>query len=572
MRIVDRHAIAQGWRQLQVSKGCNTTKHLSPRADFVEDFACFVVHVVELRGRTQSHTTTTTTTTPHAKMPAPLPRPAVLTLITLVSLLFLRTRFLPVHPQHKSEFPLLIAESLGTYGETDNHHHSSSSSSSSKFSPAEIYFDKTFSLTSSSDYNFRALRKQCTHTKWLKENGNGTVYLQCEGIYLGLTSVISQVKSCFKMAIEAGAGVILPNIPLRAANNLLAYNQGNHEAERPFGEWFDQEHLVESMQDACPGLNIITPLDIEQGRVEVQNEWSIDIHSARFFRERDGYFWAGKPFDAFFEENLRLLREEHQTDTSPQSDRADDREGLHNQLTRSTHSGTDAADLIGMRADLELFSVINDPTGHDRVFWDDLGRTLRFRPEPRMIVDKMLQQLGEGRPFFAVHFRGEGDNMWAPPEEQIRVDLDALDQAWKIYKHDEGVTYDGGAKPLVYLACGDEESIQTFVAAGKERGWNVTSKYALAKSMDTTDTFDMIEELPFDFQAIIDLGLLVKSYFFIGIMGSAFSYTVANLRDPTTRYRGSSFETWDDGGARTHLFPNNDKYGDTTMEKYACCL
>ncbi|KAJ4421322.1 hypothetical protein N0V82_003833 [Gnomoniopsis sp. IMI 355080] len=416
---------------------------------------------------------------PHdAKMPAPLPRPTVLTLLALVSLLFLRTRFLPTHPAQNSQFPLIIAESLGTYGETDNHHHNPSLSPSTRSSSADTYFDQTFSLTPTGDDDFRALRKQCSHTKWLKENGNGTVYLQCEGIYLGLTSVISQVKSCFKMAIEAGAGVILPNIPLRAKNNLLAYNQGNHDAERPFGAWFDETHLVESMQGACPGLDMISPQDIEQGRVEVQNEWSIDIHSARFFRERDGYFWAGKPFDAFFEENLRRLREEHKNDQSRQDDGADDREGVHNQLTRSTHSGTEAVDVIGIRADFELFSVINDPTGHDRIFWHDLGRMLRFRPEPRMIVDQMLQQIGEDKSFFAVHFRGEGDNMWAAPEEQIRVDLDALDQAWETYKHDEGVKYAGGAKPLVYLACGDEESIQAFVAAGKERGWNVTSKPA----------------------------------------------------------------------------------------------
>lgn len=542
----------------------------------------FVGRTVKLESLIQPH---------YAKMPTPLPRPAILILIALVSLLFVRSRILPLYPKQTSEFPLIIAESLGTYGETDNHHHQSPEAGvTTKSSQAEIYFDQTFSLAPSSEYNFRALRKQCAHTKWLKENGNGTVFLQCEGIYLGLTSVISQVKSCLKMAIEAGTGVILPNIPLRAADNLLAYNQGNHDAEKPFGAWFDQEHLVESMQGACPGLAIITPKDIEEGRVQVQNNWNVDIHSARFFRERDGYFWAGKPFDAFFEENLRRLREEHKGDQIAQSGQgaqnvqsdqsgeggqteiADNREGVHNQLTRSTEPGAEAIDVIGMRADFELFSVINDPTGHDRIFWDDLGRTLRFLSEPRQIVDQLLQQIGDGKPFFAVHFRGEGDNMWADPAEQIRVDLDALDQAWAAYEHDGGVTYEGGAKPPVYLACGDEGSLEAFAAAGKERGWNVTSKYALAKSMDTTDTFDMIEALPFDFQAIIDLGLLVKSYFFIGIMGSAFSYTVANLRDPTTRYRGSSFEVWDDGGARTHMFPNNDRYGDTTMEKYACCL
>lgn len=431
--------------------------------------------------------------------------------------------------------------------------------------------------------------------------------MRCEGIYLGLTSVISQVKSCFKMAIEAGVGVILSNIPLRAADNLLWYNQGNHDSERPFGAWFDEEHFVASMLGVCPGLEIITPRDMAEGRIKVADDWSVDIHAARFFRERDGYFWAGKPFSAFFEDSLLRLRqekkdkeqkaeekkaeqqkaEEHKVEEDQKTDMSntkdDDKDSdVQQQLARRT--STEATTVIGMRADFELFSATQDPTGHERLLWDDLGRTLRFLPEPRAIVDKMLRQLGNASSdhddkskssvFFAVHFRGEGDNMWAEPAEQIRVDLDALDTAWEMYRHDEGVAQgEGGtARPPVYLACGDEGSLAAFTAAGAARGWNVTNKYALAKSMNTSETFDMIEKLPFDFQAIVDLGLLVRSYFFIGLMGSAFSYTAANLRDPTTRYRGSSFEVWDDGGARTHLFPNNDKDGDMTMEKYACCL
>ncbi|CAN8101813.1 unnamed protein product [Discula destructiva] len=554
-------------------------------------------------------------------MAAMIPRTAIWALLALVTFLSLpRGIFFPSYPREAPpSFPEMIAESLGTYSETGNvhhshehnhehnHEHSSSlppSPSQQKISPTETYFDQVFSLTTPQHpYAFPALRKQCAHTKWRSKDaleakggsGGGSVYLQCEGIYLGLTSVISQVKSCLKMAIEAGAGVILPDIPLRAADNLLAYNQGNHDAERPFGAWFDQSHLVAVMKDACPGLEIVTPRDVrEGGRVKVKNTWGVDIHAARYFRERDGYFWAGKPFAAFFEESLARLREEHKDDQQ-EDENGDDREegGLHNQLARRTTTTTtitdDGATIIGMRADFELFSVTSDPTGHDRLLWDDLGRTLRFLEEPRAIVDKMLTQLGalhdddddddddpqQGQVFFAVHFRGEGDNMWAEPAEQIRVDLDALDAAWEMYRHDEGVAPRGGdkdRKPPVYLACGNEESLDAFVAAGAGRGWNVTSKYALAKSMESSETFDMIEELPFDFQAIIDMGLLVKSYFFIGIMGSAFSYTVANLRDPTTRYRGSSFDVWHDGGARTHMFPNNDRYGDTTMEKYACCL
>lgn len=466
-----------------------------------------------------------------------------------------------------SSLPHMIAESLGSYGQTDIHHSESSSlttssisSSNSKSSlslPADIYFDQTFSLDPAQHYDFPALTRQCEGTEWISEMGIGTMYLQCDGIYLGLTSVISQVKSCFKMAIEAGMGVILPNIPLRDANDLLNYNQGNHAADRRFGDWFDVAHLRLVMEQTCPKLLIRSPddLSIAGGDVQVHRSWVIDEHAARYFRERDGYFWAGKPFKDFFDLSLRALL------TQP---------GAQEEFYRNP-DGTISMDdvtLIAMRADFELFNLVNDATGHERHLWDELGRAMRFRQEPRLIVDEMLEQLGR-EPFFAVHFRGEADNMWASPEEQILVDLEALDQAWEKVKTERVFKrYDNSTKPPVYLACGDANSIQIFVQAGREKGWNITSKYGLASKK----TLESIAALPFDFQAIVDLGILVKSHFFIGIMGSAFSYTVANVRDATSRYRGSSFDVADDEGARTHMFPNNDRHGDLTMERYACCL
>lgn len=487
-------------------------------------------------------------------------------------------------------------------------------------SSVDVYFDQAFSLhPPQHGYTFPALRKQCDHTNWKRRASGGdsdrgssssnftaAAYLECEGIYLGLTSVISQVKSCLRMAIDAGTGVILPKIPLRDANNLLSYNQGNPAAERAFGDWFDESHLVDAMASACPGLEVVTPQDFEAGgRLEgvvaagQAGRWEIDVHAAKFFRERDGYFWAGKPFGAFFDEQYAQLRKQHDKEKKLGEQAGEDgAEGAgetESELQRRAEEGEaeareesrpKSAVVVGMRADFELFNVANDPTGHDRHVWDDLGRALRFPLEPRGIIDKLLRQIGGNEenqeddkshspkpPYFGVHFRGEGDNMWASAAEQIHLDLDALDQAWELYQNSTEFVSSGSSakRPPVYLACGDEGSLNAFVEAGRARGWEVTSKYALAKAMEKK-TLERIEALPFDFQAIIDLGMLVRSHFFIGIMGSAFSYTTANLRDPLTRYRGSSFEVWDDEDARTHMFPNADRHGDATMEKYACCL
>lgn len=496
-----------------------------------------------------------------AKM-ALLPQtPRFLLFIPLAAFLvwLLGVHFFPLY-YADSSLPHMIAETLGSYGQTDIHHSNPSSSqykSSSLSTPAEIYFDQTFSLEPAEYYAFPALTKQCEQTEWIADMGVGTMYLQCDGIYLGLTSVISQVKSCFKMAVEAGMGVILPNIPLRDEYNLLNYNKGNPAADRNFGDWFDVEHLRLVMEQACPKMAIISPnnFSIAGGDVQVHRNWFIDEHAARYFRERDGYFWAGKPFKEFFDMSLNALLAQP---------------GAQEEFYRNP-DGTISVDdvtVIAMRADFELFNLVNDATGHERHLWDELGRALRFRPEPRLIVDEMLDQLGR-EPYFSVHFRGEADNMWASPEEQILVDLEALDQAWEMVKSERMFKgYGDERRPPVYLACGDANSIQIFIMAGKAKGWNVTSKYDLASNK----TLESIAALPFDFQAIVDLGILVKSHFFIGIMGSAFSYTVANVRDVTSRYRGSSFDLADDQGARTHMFPNNDRNGDLTMERYACCL
>lgn len=615
------------------------------------------------------------------------PRLALVVAAALVAFwVFMPARIFPMYSDASA--PMMIAETLNTHGEADSHFYATAGSKAPPAaatpvtpappaadverpsdlmlspetdttedtadiqdpSPVEIYFDQTFSIRAPQhEYDFAALRRQCERTTWKTRHASSSgdvasssssapgtraaVYLQCDGIYLGLTSVISQVKSCFRMAIDSGTGVILPKIPLRDANNLLSYNQGNPQAERSFGDWFDERHLIETMATACPALDIISPANAETMGLRKGDDdrwWNIDVHAARFFRERDGYFWAGKPFGAFFDEQFAKAKAEHEKmakekaakekadqekaakekaakekaekekekeKSQPQAEpgskpkaegelerRDDSPRGATSSQSWKWEEGRSPV-VVAMRADFELFNVANDPTGHDRHMWDDLGRALRFLLEPRTIVHQLLEQIGGGQgttelaPYFAVHFRGEGDNMWASADEQIRLDLDALDRAWEMYGNDSALAglaaaSPGGEvkRPPVYLACGDEGSLKAFVEAGKKRGWEITSKYALTEAMTGTETHKAIEALPFDFQAIIDLGMLVHSYFFIGIMGSAFSYTTANLRDPLSRYRGSSFEVWDDGGARTHMFPNADRHGDTTMEKYACCL
>jgi len=185
---------------------------------------------------------------------------------------------------------------------------------------------------------------------------------------------------------------------------------------------------------------------------------------------------------------------------------------------------------------------------------------VRFLEKPRKIVHNLLDQTHD-RPFYGVHFRVENDTVWQSLKDQLHADLDALDKAYEMYGDKSK------QKPLVYVACGDEKQMKAFQEGGKERGWDVTHKWDIARQIGDGETVKMIDELAFDFQGAVDMGMMVYSHFFIGISGSAFSNTVAHARDVTGRYRGSSLrEKFDDEGSRNYLVH------DGQPSSYPCCL
>jgi hypothetical protein len=396
----------------------------------------------------------------------------------------------------------------------------------------EDYFEQVFSAEHPAPYAYSALKEACDHVKSPEEE----VYLKCGGIVAGLTSIVSQVKVCLKMAVETGSGLVLPAMPLRDSTNLLEYNLLNGDAYLNYDQWFDADHLREQMGRACPKMKILHPDELDK-RVPVKNRWQISCANAWGYQKIHSYFWAGRPFKNFFDDQYRQLQAKAAAE--PSSD------GSETGIT-----------VVDIDSEFLLFRITDDPTRRDLKLWNDLSHLVRFREQPRQIIHRLLAKMT--RPFYGVHFRVENDTIWSPFENQLKVDLDALDRAWDMYRRP------GQEKPLVYLACGDHAQVERFVTAGSARGWEVTHKWRLAE--DDPDTTGMINSLAFDFQGAIDMGIMVRSQFFLGIQGSAFSSTIANQRDITGRYRGSSFEVFDDEGARSHLF------NDLDATEYACCL
>lgn len=422
-------------------------------------------------------------------------------------------------------------------------------SNKSPLSPhIQTFFDQAFSAETAPDYDFPGLKASCARAEWKQQNRD--VYLQCGGMSAGMTSIISQVKVCFKMAVDAGVNMILPAMPLRDSDDLTQFNFWNSSAYMTYDDWFDQEHLLASIARVCPQMKIRHPDEVDTLSLPVTHHWDIDIASAPGFQHLNGYFWVGRPFKDWFDLELQRLRFfDFMARKKEQEDAGQD-------IQQQQQQQPEGATIIGIASQFLLFRVTDDATGRELALWNDLSHLIRFKETPRFVTNRVLSLLN--RPYFGVHFRTEKDNIWSSFENQLQVDLDSLDKVWDRYAS----TY--REKPLIYLACGDESQIERFSEAAVQRGWTVTSKYDILK--DYPVALKRLTDMPFDFQGAVDMGIMMKSHFFLGITGSAFSCTVANLRDSTGRYRGSSIAYPEDGNARTHL--SND--GDATH--YPCCL
>jgi hypothetical protein len=397
----------------------------------------------------------------------------------------------------------------------------------------ETYFQQVFSFDRPPRYDYPGLKAACDNAPWRGDE----VYLRCGGMSAGMTSMVSQVKVCLKMAIDAGANLVLPAMPLRNSADLLDFNIENTEAYMTYDKWFDAEHLISQMGRACPKMKIVHPEELRKG-VQVKNEWNIPCKNAFNYQKYHSYFWVGRPYGKFFSSEMHRL-EQNETTNPPEN------------------ASKPGITVVDVDAEFLLFRIANDPSRKELKMWNDLSSVIRYKEQPRQVVNELLTKLH--RPFYGVHFRVENDTIWSQDDNQMQRHLEALDEAWTRYARP------GETKPLVYLACGDQNQIDKFVAAARERsGWEVTHKWKLLQG-DVKMT-QLVNDMAFDFQGAIDMGIMVRSEFFMGIQGSAFSWTVANVRDVTGRYRGSSFDVVDDEGARSHLFSEID------ADEYACCL
>lgn len=94
------------------------------------------------------------------------------------------------------------------------------------------------------------LRDLCDKTIW-----RPGLWLQCHttNIMGGLNNARNRMQTCMRLAIDAGAGLVLPLIGLRDSNNLKALSNGT--LVRP-DVFFNIDSMRELAAELCPQLEI----------------------------------------------------------------------------------------------------------------------------------------------------------------------------------------------------------------------------------------------------------------------------------------------------------------------------
>lgn len=294
-------------------------------------------------------------------------------------------------------------------------------------SESSDYFEQAFSKDTPSQYAFAELEKVCAKTQWLKDSD---VYLHATDIQAGMTTIMSQVKIALKMSLDAGVGILLPQMFLRSSEDLEDFGTHNESLHMAYNKWFDVDHLVDNMAKHCPQMKVIKFEDLALHTVK--HNWTIDVGNAYGFQIFNPLFWRGFPYRTFFYDQYEKLRKEAELQAFFAQLQAD-KEKEDVKTPGTEHASRDeGVTIIRQRGPFQMYRIMDDPTGTDGRVWSDFGHLIRFKQNVRDLVDAMLHHI-DG-PFYGVHFRAEADNAyWKRPEEQIEIDLDYLDQAWEKY-------------------------------------------------------------------------------------------------------------------------------------------
>ncbi|KAK0101368.1 hypothetical protein ONS95_006543 [Cadophora gregata] len=326
----------------------------------------------------------------------------------------------------------------------------------------------------------------CRQTEWTEG-----LWLHCHSycgpnktsVCGGLNNARNRIQTCLRLAIDAGAGLILPSATERDEGHLVETNGAGRVCPEVY---WNIDYLQTSLREQCPQLKL-RMCDDRSGIKHVvempERHYLHAAHSNGTFRQ-----FVQETFD---QGPLNL------TDVSAKNPAVVN--------FGDSFIGWDykkSGELMTLRK--ALFKVI-------KFNQSLLDMSAKIGHHPK---------LNDGK-YIGVHLRGEDDwpDGFGTAADQIRF------YTAEIQRIQKSVSYN---ITTVYVSCGDEGAIQRFRNILKPLGFTVESKSTLLAS--SNGTLAQVESLPFDQKAIVEYQTLVDARFWMGLIMSSMSSLIAYAR------------------------------------------
>ncbi|EWC45944.1 hypothetical protein DRE_04737 [Drechslerella stenobrocha 248] len=299
------------------------------------------------------------------------------------------------------------------------------------------YYQQIFGETDQASEDIAPnLAELCQATQWRPD-----LYLNCTEIAHGLFNQVNEIKNCIRMAIDTGAGLILPSINERDSENLVSIH--NHTLCFRFGHFWDEAYIINHLGRICPRMKVLPSdaPDIEGARVV-----TVDTQLAPGFTEYPGYFDGTRTFRDFAFKTI------------------DDQ----------NFTVIDFPIILGITWTFLAMNPENDPTGLDWRVWAELGLLLRPTETERRLVQKL-----SASPLLKKDSNGPGN----------------------------------GGNPPIYVACGNQTSVEEFRELAAARGYSVIDKWGILAG--DTESLSQIDKLSFDAKGLLDYAVMLNGYFFL---------------------------------------------------------
>ncbi|POS71826.1 hypothetical protein DHEL01_v209782 [Diaporthe helianthi] len=353
------------------------------------------------------------------------------------------------------------------------------------------------------EYDGAAVRKLCSKAKWRDDR-----IVECNRLAGGIGNLKVNLLGCVRFAIEAGAILITPVFHPRRAFEKMADSFG-WDIDLPISYVFDSDHFFDTLAEDCPQLHIVDDDDPAYNIPPKSETFVVEpkrlIHTLFGTVLEDPSLWR-PAFDQRVEDIV-----------------------AENQLPAPTSKHP-----IRLILDDVAFSW---PVRYDGdEFRSDFGFVARY---PRHIRELSARALYNLYKRLGIDQSPEGPSRGAFLGAHVRTEPDAQVEAWSSFEQQAAqIRQQVVDKQLgaLYVATGTASDVDRLrdVLADVQVRVNDThsAPVQVLQKWDILDEADImiLDELTWDQMALVDLDIMLRASFFVGIWESSWGWTISLRR------------------------------------------